>query len=92
MKNLAQSWGLYQDAKTWGCRPSELLGIDEPYPAYCFDQAIGAWGNHIISELEKIEDKNPKKVANKRRNRLMALLEAPAEQRFQSFRNPTGKK
>ena len=25
-------------AKTYGKRPSELLGVEDPYTAYCFDE------------------------------------------------------
>jgi len=81
---------LYQEAKTWGTRPSTLLGVDEPYAAYCLDQAVSAWGGYIVSELEKVEGKDEKKVAAKRQRRLLQLLEAPDQVRFKSLRNPTG--
>jgi hypothetical protein len=66
------------------------MGVDEPYAAYCLDQAVSAWGGHITSELEKIEGKDEKKVAAKRQRRLLQLLQAPTEVRFKSLRNPSG--
>lgn len=41
------------DAKTWSCRPSDLLGIEDDYVAYCLDQAVGYVGRTIEAELEK---------------------------------------
>lgn len=41
------------DAKTWGCRPSELLAIEDDYVAYCLDQAVGYFGRSVEAELEK---------------------------------------
>lgn len=41
------------DAKTWNCRPSDLLAIEDTYVAYCLDQAVGYFGRHLESELEK---------------------------------------
>jgi len=82
---------LFQDAKLWGCRPSQLVAIEDPYKAYCFDEAVGAWGSFITSELEKIEGKTDKDVSRKRKNRLLYLLDAPVQQRFRSFKKAKGK-
>jgi hypothetical protein len=41
------------DAKTWNCRPSNLLAIEDDYVAYCLDQAVGYFGRHLEAELEK---------------------------------------
>lgn len=41
------------DAKTWNCRPSDLLDIEDGYVAYCLDQAVGYFGRHLEAELEK---------------------------------------
>lgn len=41
------------DAKTWNCRPSDLLDIEDAYVAYCLDQAVGYFGRHLEAELEK---------------------------------------
>jgi hypothetical protein len=62
------------------CRPSELLGINDPYPAYCLDEAVWEWGESLDLEMRLIEDKDPKMAAGKRQNRLLQLL--GEEQRF----------
>lgn len=49
---------LYVEAKTWNCRPSDLLDIEDRYVAYCLDQACGYYGRVIENELGKIEAKN----------------------------------
>lgn len=46
-------WLLFVDAKTWSCRPSELLNIEDDYVAYCLDQAVGYFGRNLEAELEK---------------------------------------
>ena len=91
VKNLANTWKIYQQAKTWGCRPSDLLNIENDYYAYCFDEAVATWGSYVTSELEKVEGKNDKEVSNKRHRRLLQLLQAPDQVRFRSLRNPTKK-
>jgi hypothetical protein len=77
---------MFQQAKGWNCRPSQLADISDPYRAFCFDEAVSTWGNHVTNELEKIEGKNSKEVEKKRRNKLLQLLDAPAKQRFRSMR------
>lgn len=75
----------------WGVRPSNLLGIDDPYRAYCLDEAVGSWGTYVTNELDKIDGKTDKEVSRKRKNRLLYLLDAPVEQRFRSFKKAKGK-
>lgn len=41
-------------AKEYGCRPSEIVGIDCKYTAYCFDEAA----NYIICQIK--DKKTPK--------------------------------
>lgn len=68
-----------------------MVGMDEgAYRAYCFDEAVGTWGNYIVGELEKCEGKNEKEVSRKRHNMLLKLLDAPAEQRFRSMKPQQG--
>ena len=70
------------EAQLWRVRPSELVGIEDPYIAYCFDQAVGEWGSYIRSELSKIEGKNAKAVEGKRTLRLKALLSDDVKAKF----------
>lgn len=46
-------WLLFVDSKTWSCRPSDLLNIEDDYVAYCLDQAVGHFGRALENELEK---------------------------------------
>lgn len=82
MSNKQLSWGLYQSAKQWGKRPSEMVAIKDEYVAYCFDEAIGTWGSFIVAEMEAVQGKDAKTVERKRRSTLLKLIDAPDESRF----------
>ena len=90
MKNKQLSWGLYQTAKQWSKRPSEMVDISNSYVAYCFDKAIGAWGTYVTTEIEKIEGKDSKSVERKRQNKLMQLLDVAPEKRFRQVGSRKG--
>lgn len=68
------------------CRPSEILRIEEWYPAYCFDEAVWSFGAGVEADIESITNKNPKTQETKRRQRLLFLLDAPVEERFRKMR------
>lgn len=91
VKNRMLLWQAFQSAKHWNVRPSQLYDIEGSYYAFCFDEAVMTWGNFVTSELEKIEGNNTKTVEKKRHNKLLQLLDAPAEQRFRSMK-PSGAK
>lgn len=76
-------WSLYIQAKTWSTRPSHILGIMDSYVAYCIDEAVALFGNTIADELSEIEDKNPKKAAQKQERYLHQRLGIPLK-----FRDP----
>ena len=40
-------------AKEYSSRPSQLLGIEDPYSAWCLDDAVYAWGTHVEAELKR---------------------------------------
>jgi len=83
---------VYQQAKTWGQRPSQLLGIDDPYTAFCVDEAVWMWGNHVESELNKATDGAKNK--DQARSRLVAATrrlfteEGEEGEKKGSFRDP----
>ena len=79
---MSQTWALYNHAKTWGVRPSELLDIDNPYIAYCLDEAVATFGNGVSNELESVEGKSKSQVNQRRRAVLGKLLKLPDEVRF----------
>jgi hypothetical protein len=66
------------------------MNIENDYHAYCFDEAVATWGNHVVSELESIEGKNAKETAKKQKAKLLALLDVPIEKRFRSMRGKSG--
>lgn len=75
------------DAKTWNCRPSDLLSIDDRYVAYCLDQAVGYFGRHLEAELEKAGNgaKNDQEAEWKRRlvmDRYMSDTDKPQRGMF----------
>jgi len=59
-----------------------MVDIQDSYKAYCFDEAIGAWGSYLTNEMEKIEGKDAKSVERRRRNKLFQLLDIAPEVRF----------
>lgn len=68
-------WQLWGMAKTTRSRPSELMGIeDDPYLAYCLDQAVAHVGQTLEADIETVTHKNPKIQARRREARLIHLL------------------
>lgn len=63
----------------WNVRPSQLLGIDDDYLAYCIDEAVGEYGSFVRGELEQVEGKNAKEVQGRRELVLRRLLTAEKE-------------
>lgn len=63
-------------ARTYRCRPSQLIDIGDPYAAYCFDEACYAWGAHVETELAKASSgaKNEKEAAAKRSRQYQLLM------------------
>lgn len=47
---------MYNNARTWSCRPSDLLDLsDDPYRAYCLDEAVSYFGGLVEGELNECE-------------------------------------
>lgn len=65
-----------------GIRPSELLGIDDPYEAYCLDEAVLSFGDGVRAELDKVKGKNQEQ------KRMMALRRMLGMK--QKFADPAG--
>lgn len=76
-------WQTYNLAKTWGCRPSELMGITSDWTAFCFDRAVATFGNALQNELDSVEGKNNKTIRSKREQVLRKWIpEARSTRRF----------
>lgn len=76
-------WNLFNTAKTFQARPSDLLAIDDTLAAYCLDSACAEFGNALQGELNGIEGKNSKEVEMKSNRMIRRWLDLPLE-----FRDP----
>jgi hypothetical protein len=74
-------WQTFQAAKRWGTTPSALLHINDPYLAYCVDEAVGYFGSHIEQALDEVKGKNDKIKNSKRENLLRKYLGLKAKHR-----------
>jgi len=77
-------WNLYAQARQWRVRPSEILGIDDAYVAYCLDEAVSDLAAFIEDELDKVKVKsdNPEVVRKRKMARLDALLSGNVAKQF----------
>lgn len=71
-------------------RPSEFLGIIDPYLAFCCDEAVIAFGLGVEAQLDAVEAKNDKDMASKRQAVLNRLLDVAPTKRFKAFRPKRG--
>lgn len=62
-------------------RPSELLlgsgqVANDPYTAYCLDEAVTIWGQYVEGQLDAARDgaKNPNQAKNKVKLRFQTLM------------------
>lgn len=78
-------WQVFQTAKTFNCRPSELLDIDDPWTAYCLDSSIASYCNAAQNAVDSVEGKTDKETNRKRQRELDKWLGVPAR-----YRNPMG--
>jgi hypothetical protein len=65
---------VFQRSKTYGTRPSELLGIENSYIAFCFDEAIGFVGSYVQNELDGLKRKKGEKDESYSRRRTVLLM------------------
>lgn len=82
--NTSAVWSVFLEAKTWRRTPSELFSIEDPYVAYCLDEAVSMIGSWIMGELEKVEGKTPQAVQARRELVLKRLLTKGSGARFQT--------
>lgn len=85
-------WQMYTMAKTWSCRPSDLLGLQEnSHTAFCFDRACAVFGNALKAELDAVEGKKKKEIERKREQILSKWFNSEArstEAQPKKFRDP----
>ena len=82
VKNSAAMWSVYQTAKSASQRPSELLGVSDPWTAFCLDNAVVHFGTSLEAELESVEGKTSAEITKKRTRIMEKWLDIP--RRFKS--------
>lgn len=83
-------------AKTYHCRPSELLHIDHATQAFHLDRAVWIFGTSFDSDLREVEkpkgkgkQPSPADIERKRAQRLQKWLDDESTpQKPQRFRDP----
>ena len=95
MRNLPVMWHLFEQAKTWGQQPSELLGLEPgSYQAFCFNQVVFLYGSAVTAEVEGIpwgKNDTSEKMAAKRERALRKMLSLETGDQTGQFRDPASK-
>ena len=65
---------MFQTAKQFNTRPSELLGVADPWTAYCLDNAVAHFGTSLEAELESITGKTDGEITKKRKRTMEKWL------------------
>lgn len=68
-------WSLHNQAKEYSLPPSAIVGIEDEYPAWCFDQAIFTFGRWVENKLNERHEKGLRK--GKPVHRIETLLGLP---------------
>lgn len=75
-------------SKLWKVRPSEIVGLDDPYVAYCLDEAIMYAGNYIEQQLDNVKQGKGKNAEKHRAAQQQIVLERILYGKQQTFRDP----
>lgn len=86
VRSTATSWRLWGLSRTYKCRPSELIGIEGSWEAFCFDSAINTFGGHVQNEIDSINEKTASATRRKREAILRRYVPELAKAR--QFRDP----
>lgn len=84
--SLPNVWRVATLARELRVRPSELLGVDDSYVAFCLDEAIMTGRTLIQGEVDKVTHKNEKVQARRREDKLRQILGLTSTKG--RFRNP----
>lgn len=57
-------------AKTWGVRPSELIGLKDEYDAYCFDEVSAVFWMQLKNQTMQEASKGTPNSGNKKSTNL----------------------
>ncbi len=61
-------------AKTYRCRPSQLLALSSEFAAFCLDRAVHRFGSALDSELDSQEGKSKQEIHTKRLRVIAAYI------------------
>lgn len=81
-------------AMEYKTRPSDLMGVqDDPYTAYCLDDATRLWGRWVEAQLEEAQEQasSPSLKKSARVSRFNTIMMDPAETKApgkSGFRDP----
>lgn len=77
-------------AKQFRARPSQLVGVDDPYIAYCFDDATYTWGIFVEGKLSEAENgvSKPDQRRAARERMWKQIFEADESKPTGMFRDP----
>lgn len=73
MRSKPLCWKAFVDAQAFHCRPSDLLGIDNDYVAYCLDSAVATWGAFVMGEIHDMANKGDKEYAKAKANQIRLI-------------------
>lgn len=68
-----------------------MVNIQDDYAAYCFDEAIGYFGNYVKGELDDVDGKSKAEIEGKRKLVLAKIFdefEPDDVQEASGFRDP----
>lgn len=73
-KNPQKLWELYSLSKHYnGTRPSEILKMEDPVVAFCFDRAVYRFGQAVEQDItEKTEDSKNQQQARAKASQVFA--------------------
>ena len=66
---------MFRMAKEYNTRPSDLLGLENEYVAFCVDQVVFRWGSFVQGELDSVEGKDQNQIQGRRELVARRLLE-----------------
>lgn len=86
---------LYQQSQTWSKAPADLMFIDDPYPAYCLNEYVWAFGRWVESKLDAVKpvgkNEKPERTQRRRNDLLANILAGNTPSSFpQKFAEPPG--
>lgn len=69
-----QLWLTDRLAQRYCTRPSTLLGVVDPYAAYCFDQTVMTFCAVVQGKVDDVPERKGKKAEERREREQKALL------------------